>query len=364
MHFWGRGERLEVFPLFRVIRAISARRKVATDFAQPSREPAAWIAFTIEHTVASYAIFSPRTGIRFLQVATSLGPVDVELSTQFVDGWGSVQHAIVASVTGFAPSGADVSDALGSLLEDLLSILSLSANAWVGWLKTAADNDYEKNPSVVEARLCDAAAAVELRELHEVATGALLDGIAAHPCAKELWKVARSYRQALAHWTAEQQSIALARLHEGFLTMSDVLIRFLCEARGLTRGELANEYKVRAEGLSSHVLQTELYQDDVVCFHATEAACRRVNSDSQQVTEGDDFAPDDVHITAARYLRSSVIRVAELEARYRSILLTSPYDVPLAASRQTEHQHAQWEVGSRDRTLARTPQDHLERGQI
>jgi hypothetical protein len=361
MHFRGRGERLEVFPLLRVIRAISARRNVATDSAQLSREPAAGIAFTIEHTVVSCAIFSPRAGIRFLQVATSLGPVDVELSTRFVDGWGSVQHAIVASAKGFAPSGADVSGALGSLLEDLLSILSLSANAWVGWLKTATDNDCEKNPSVVDARLCDAAA-VELREVHEIATGALLDRIAAHPCAKELWKVARGYRQALAHWTGEQQSFALAHLHEGFLTMSDVLIRFLCEARGLTRAELANEYRIRAEGLSKHVLQAELYQDDVVCFQAAEAACHRMNSGNLQVTEGDDFAPDDVHVTAAQYLRSSVIRVTELEDRYRSILLTSPYDVPLAASHQTEHQHSQWEVGSRDRTFARTHHDHLERG--
>jgi hypothetical protein len=193
MHFRGRGERLEVFPLLRVIRAISARRNVATDSAQLSREPAAGIAFTIEHTVASCAIFSPRAGIRFLQVATSLGPVDVELSTRFVDGWGSVQHGIVATVKGFAPSGADVSGALGSLLEDLLSILSLSANAWVGSFKTASDDDCEKSASVVHARLCDAAS-VELREVHEVATGALLDRIAAHPCAKELWKVARSYR--------------------------------------------------------------------------------------------------------------------------------------------------------------------------
>ena len=353
------GERLEVSALLRIMRAISARGRVAADAAQPSRQHAAGIAFTLEHTVASCAIFSPRAGIRFLQVATSLGPVDVELSTRFVDGWGSVQNGIVATVNGFAPSGADVNVALGSLLEDLLSILSLSANAWVGLFGTASEGDREKSASVVPASVCDAAAAVELRELHEVATGALLDRIAAHPCAKELWKVARSYRQALAHWTGEQQSIALAHLHEGFLTMSDVLIRFLCEARGLTRAELANEYRIRAEGLSKHVLQTELYQDDVVCFQAAEAACHRMNSDSQQ-GEGDDFAPDDVQVTAARYLRSSVIRVAELEDRYRSILLTSPYNVPLARSHQTEDQHAQWEV--RDRTLRRTPHEQLERG--
>src|ERR1700685_3437239 len=106
MHFRGRGERLEVFPLLRVMRAISARWRVAADSMQPSRPLAAAIAFTIERNVASCAIFSPRTGIRFLQVATSLGPVDVELSTRFVDGWGSVEHGIVATVKGFAPSGA------------------------------------------------------------------------------------------------------------------------------------------------------------------------------------------------------------------------------------------------------------------
>lgn len=349
-----------MFPLFRVFRAIFARERVAADSAQPSRPPTAATAFTFERAVASFAIFSARAGIRFLQVATSLGPVDVELSTRFVDGWGSVEHGIVATVKGFVPGGADIGGALGSLLEDLLSIISLSANAWVGSLTAARDDDCEKSASVVHARLCDAAE-VGLRELHEVATGALLDRIAAHPCAKDLWKVARSYRQALANWTAEQQSNSLAHLHEGFLTMSDVLIRFLCEARGLTRAELASEYRITAEGLSKYVLQVELYQDDIVCFQAGEAACRRMSSGIQQVVEGDDFAPDDVYVTAARYLRSSVIRVAELEDRYRSILLASPYDFPLA-SHQTEQQHAPWEVGSRDRTLTSTPRDQLERG--
>lgn len=351
-----------MFSLLRAVRAISTRRKVAASSAQTVQRDAAGIPFAIEHTAASYAIFKPGTGIRFLQVATSLGPVDIELSTRLFDGWGSVQHGVVAITKGFASSGADVSGALGSLLEDLLAILSLSSNAWVGLFRAGCDDDWEKDPSVGHARLDDAAAAVELRELHEVATGALLDRIAAHPCAKELWKVARSYRQALAHWTAEQQSIALAHLHEGFLTMSDVLIRFLCEARGLTRANLADEYRVRMEGLSTHVLQTELYQDDVVCFQATEAAWRRANSDNQQVMEGDDFAPDDVHVTAARYLRSSVIRVAELEDRYRSILLTSPYDVPLGANHETERQLAQWEPGSRSRAFARGPHGQLERG--
>jgi hypothetical protein len=345
------GKRLEVFSLLRAARGILASRRVAVGSARTLQRDAAKIPFIIEHTAVSCAIFSPGTGIRFLQVGTSLGPVDIELSTRLFDGWGSVQHGVVAITKGFAEGAADVSGALGPLLEDLLSILSLSANAWVGSLRAASSEDCENDLAVVHAKVCDTAP-LDPRELSEFATGALLDRIGAHPSAKLLWKIAGNYRRALAHW--DQQSTALSHLHEGFLAMSDVLIPFLCEARGLTKSELADEYRVRTDRLSNHVLQAELYQDDVACFQAAQAAWHRASSSNQQAMEGDDFAPDDVHVTAARYLRSSVIRVAELEDRYRS-LLTSPYDVPLGASHETERQLAQWEPGYakpgfRDRT--------------
>jgi hypothetical protein len=331
-----------VFSLLRAVRAISARRKATATSTRTRQQGTAGTPFAIEHTAVSSAIFNPGTGIRFLQVATSLGPVDIELSTRLFDGWGSVQHGVVANTKGFAQGAADLSGALGPLLEDLLSILSLSANAWVGSLRAASGADCENDLSVVHAKVCDTAP-LDPRELSEVATGALLDRIGAHPSAKLLWKIAGNYRRALAHW--DQQSSALSHLHEGFLAMSDVLIPFLCEARGLTTAELADEYGVRTDRLSTHVLQAELYQDDVVCFQAAQAAWHRANSSGQQVLKGDDFAPDDVHVTAARYLRSSVIRVAELEDRYRSILLMSPYDVPLGAGQETERQLAQWEPG-------------------
>jgi hypothetical protein len=334
-----------VFHLLRAVRAISATKKVVAGSARTPQQSDA-VPFAIEQTAASFAIFNPGAGLRFLQVATSLGPVDIELTTRRFDDWGSVQHGIVANTKGVAPNGTDISVALDSVLEDLLSILSLSANAWVG-SPQACDTDQP---------------AGDLRELNEVATGALLDRIAAHPNAKELWQVARSYRQALAYWTSDQQSMALHHLHGGFLAMSDVLIRFFCEARGLTRTELAGEYRVPMEKLSKHVLEAELYQDDVLCFQAAEGAWQRVNSEGRQVIEDDDYAPDDVHVTAARYLRSSVIRVVELEDRYRSILLTSPYDVPLGAGNVTEPQRARWEVGSRRPSFARGPLDELERG--
>jgi hypothetical protein len=348
-----------VFSLLRAARGIFASRRVAFGSARTLQRDAAGTPFTIEHTAVSCAIFTPGTGIRFLQVATSLGSVDIELSTRLFDGWGSVQHGIVAITKGFAEGAADVSGALGPLLEDLLSILSLSANAWVGSLRVASGEDCENDLSVVHTKGCDTGPS-DLRELSEVATGALLDRIAAHPSAMLLWKIAGSYRRALSHW--DQQSTALSHLHEGFLAMSNVLIPFLCEARGLTTPGLADEYKVRTDRLSTHVLQAELYQDDVVCFQAAQAAWHRANSINQQPMGGDEFSSDDAHVTAARYLRSSVIRVAELEDRYRSVLLTSPYDVPLGAIHETERQLAQWEPDSRSQAFARRPHGRLERG--
>ena len=113
IHFRRWVKRLEVFSLLRAVRAISARRKATAASKRTLQQGAPGTPFTIEHTAVSCAIFSPGTGIRFLQVATSLGPVDIELSTRLFDGWGSVQHGVVAITKGFAEGAADVSGALG-----------------------------------------------------------------------------------------------------------------------------------------------------------------------------------------------------------------------------------------------------------
>src|SRR6202041_3236993 len=133
-----------------------------------------------QHTTDSCAIFGPGAGIRLLQAVTEIGPVDIELTTQFADGWGSVEHQVVAVTSGAAPAGANVNEALRLLLEELLAIVSVSANAWVGSFGKRCDEANESKDSAVCSRP-KGISAFEVREVNEMATGALLDQISAHP---------------------------------------------------------------------------------------------------------------------------------------------------------------------------------------
>jgi hypothetical protein len=343
--------RLQVFRLLRSLRAFGRRDSAGHSSAHILQTNPVTIPFRVKHTANSCAIFSPGAGIRLLQAATSLGLVDIELTTQYLDGWGSIEYPVLAVTQGVAPNGGDVNGALRPLLEDLLAIVSVGANAWVGSFGTRCEKTSESNDSAVCVRSSDTST-LEVREMSEAATGALLDHISGHPSAKALWKAAHFYRQALAYWIPEQQPIALVHLHDGLLTMSNVMTRFLCEARGLTASELASETRIPTQGLSAHVLRSELYQEDTECFRAAEAAWRRANSQAQSA-EDEIYATDDAHVMAARYLRSSIVRVAELEERHRSTLLSRPYDIPIGTGHEAEPHGAERELGARRRSLAR-----------
>lgn len=237
-----------------------------TGSAPTAAAPAASLArtvFSLACGAPSCAVFKPGAGIRISQIVTPLGPVDVELSTGYADGWGHIEYGIMAVAKGSAATEEDQSSALGAALSDLLAALSVSANAWVGDLTALV----EDSPS-----LCVQPEGDQVRELDEEATGAFLDRLGAHPNASGLWKTLHCYRQALAHWTPEEQSVALAKLHEGFLMLSESLIPFLCESRGLTTSEVAKAYGVRQEELQARALEVELYRDDKMCFRSAQVA--------------------------------------------------------------------------------------------
>jgi hypothetical protein len=257
---------------------------------------------------------------------TKEGPVDIELFTRFVDGWGPVQDSIVAVTSGVVQDATDLDAVLVPVLDDLLSIISVSANVSVGSFRVDSKGRSQESSVVTVDE------SGEFRRLNEVATGAILERIAAHTCSVELWKVASSYRSALNHWNTLDQSVAISHLHCGCLTMVDVLTRYLCESRGLSERELADSLKVVQNNLPSYVLETELYRDDVACLRAAEAAVSRVDEDRGQALEEYSYIPDDAELAIARYLRSAIIRVAELEEPHRITLLSSPYDLPLVGN--------------------------------
>jgi hypothetical protein len=245
-----------------------------------------------------------------------------------------VQDAIVAVTNGVVQDAIDLDAVLLPVLDDLLSIISVSANVSVGSFRVHSKG---KNQ---ESGLVTVDESGELRRLNEVATGALLERIAAHTCSTELWKAASCYRSALNQWNTLDQSVAISHLHRGCLTMVDVFTRYLCESRGLSERELADSLKVAQKNLPTYVLRTELYRDDVTCLRAAEGALSYFDGKDNQIFEEYGYIPDDVELAIARYLRAAIIRVAEPEETHRLTLLSSPYEIPLADNQASASQTA------------------------
>lgn len=287
--------------------------------------------FNLTCVAPSYAVLKPGSTIRLLQVAIPNGSVDLELSTRYLDGWGPVQNGVVAEARGFTGEDSPI-QALSRPLADVAAVLSLSANAWVGNLIAAESiqppSDGQLARTTSGHRLAD-----PVRDLDEEATAALLDSVSVHPDSSTVWEALHCYWRALACWTPELQSVALAHLHHGMVTMVEAMIRFLSESQGRSRSAVAKRFGVREDDLAAHVLESEIYRDDLLCFQAAKLAWQTASS-AGSPAGADSYPVEDAPVAAARYLRSSILRVLEPKEPCCSRLFAAPYDVPLGLSDQ------------------------------
>lgn len=276
--------------------------------------------FTFHYACDSLAAFRHERGIRFLQVASPQGPMDFKLSTRRVDGWGLPIEGVNAEVRVRSenPSAAWLSSA--DFLRDLVSVLSLSANAWVGEPKLLSPDNLAEGAAGQPTR-------PHTREFDEEATVALYECLGTHAQADQLWDAIHEYRMAIGFWSPGQQHLALAHLHKGLVFVAEASILKSCESQVSSRASLAKSFGVSENDLLLHVLQTELYQDDAVAFRAGE----RATKDSKQEPNApisDLFEIEDLHVTTAGYLRSSILKMLALDDAFRVRLLTCPYDEP------------------------------------
>jgi hypothetical protein len=264
-------------------------------------------------TAISQAVFRAGRRIRLLQVALPGASANIELYTGYLDEWGQVQEAVAADISMVSEGPEIAAEALSAALSDLMSILSLSANAWVG------EPDFK--PSV------QSNASGEMRELDEQATGSLFETIGSYPDTGELRQAIRCYREALAWWNSDSRARALMQLHRGLTAMSELRVRTRLRNPGLSRAELAREFAAPQEDLVAQVMRTELYRDDAQCLEAVEAIRRTAEPEDAAFVY---YVVDDETLTrAAGYLRQAILVTLAADEAWMPTLLSAPYDEPL-----------------------------------
>src|SRR5262249_28154797 len=83
--------------------------------------------FSVKYAAPALAVFEPGCRIHFIQVALPAGSADIDLSTRYLDGWGSVQNPIFVEAHGVAHDPASATAALEETVSDFFSVLSLGA---------------------------------------------------------------------------------------------------------------------------------------------------------------------------------------------------------------------------------------------
>jgi hypothetical protein len=128
-------------------------------------------------------------------------------------------------------------------------------------------------------------------------------------------------------WSPGQEHLALAHLHRGLMSLAEAVIFQSSESQASSRTTLAKSYGVKEDDLLPHILQTEFYNDDAVAFRAGELSTKTFAHDAGTPIS-DLLDIEDLHVTAAGYLRRSIFRMLALDDASRARLLTSPYNEP------------------------------------
>jgi hypothetical protein len=296
------------------------RKQIVAPIAKAANTADSKNEFTLYYACESLAVFRHDRGIRFLQVAGPQGPIDFKLSTSRADRWGLPLDGINAEVRGRTESPSVAWQGSVDFLRDLVSVLSLSANAWVGEPRLLSPDNSPAGAAGQSDR-------PHTREFDEETTVTVFECLGAHPQADQLWDAVHEYRTALGFWSPGQQSLALSHLRKGLVSLAEAFIVQSCENQGFTKVDLAKTYGVAEADLHPHVLRTELYQDDAVSLRAGELATRSLESEAVAPTE-DWSEIEDLHVTTAGYLRRSILTMLALSDASRAQLLTSPYDEP------------------------------------
>ncbi len=317
----------------------------------------------------SAARFDEAASLTINKVPVVTGHVDVIFRTRYRDeGFNAaVPRELWADVRGTTTSLDEAVVPFANAALFLTPVLSLSANAATGDLEV--ELAFENTPGIDEREYFQQFVLEEGglprigRRINTDAAAALINAIFSHPDGERLHRAISQYDLALRHWKLGQETLALAYLYMGMDALPRALVKHLCRTQGQTEEQLAaslgikpqipeedivseleknktnfspkvyesikarvrhGSFKIRSS-LESNLRLSHLFQGDNDCYKKAKAASdgfehgfmplRQVHSNAKETRD-----------RTAKYLRTAIINLTEIDDQYRALLLSSPYE--------------------------------------
>jgi len=283
----------------------------------------------------SAAIFPKESNLLIKNFPSSISPVTINYKTRWLknkEGNFTPGH-IWIEINGFAKNLEEALVPFANAGLSILPILSLSANAAIHDpdLELAFDN----TKGITERDYFQCYVSPESKEIHiqryiniEV-TLALINSLAAHPDGDRLRRAANQYRLALGSWRLGKETLTLAHLWMSIEALTTVKIRTEYKNRGLTnQEELAEELGIRKKDLDPYVRKEFLLKGDSDCYSKAKDASDGFEHgflEYQKIRE----LSKEVRDKMAKYTRTAIIELCDLEKDKKNILLTEPLNKPL-----------------------------------
>jgi len=283
----------------------------------------------------SAAIFPKETNLLVHNFPSSIGPVTINYETRWLknkEGNVTPGH-IWIEINGSAQSLQDALVPFANAGLSILPILSLSANAAINDLELELGFDNTKG--ITERDYFQCYVSPESNEIHILrpinreATVALINSLAAHFGGDRLRRAANQYRLALGNWRLGKESLTLAHLWMSLEALTKVKVRTEYKTRGLTNEkELADELGIDIENLDSYVRKELLLKGDVECYTKAKKASDGFEHGFLEYQKIRNLSKD-VRNKMAKYMRTAIIELCDLEKDKKNILLAEPFNKPL-----------------------------------
>lgn len=228
--------------------------------------------------------------------------------------------------------------AVGS--QDILVVIGLASNAWMGRIEPEVAFDSTKGKTAREfwqAFVPEAPIAVVPGRFVELpATKALLQVFQTSPYRDGLHRAAAQYYAALERWTLGAEIFVVAHLFMAAEALKIVALRHALAETKLGEDDLATrwDYKPKPENRVKPFLESEarrriVFQGDAACL----STAKKISDSFEHgfAYEGANLA-DDAALVAenvAAYVRKCLIKLAGVADAEQTILVSPPYDRPL-----------------------------------
>jgi hypothetical protein len=287
----------------------------------------------------SAAMFKPDEQLFVQEAISDIGPVRITYTTRYVSRSPDVTlpGQLWIEVRGNAPTLAEALEPFSNAGLFVLPILALSANAAVG--EPEIELGFDNTEGLTERDFFQSYVPAERdiphpgRGIDVSATVALMAAIGAHPDSERLLRGANQYKIALESWRLGRETFSLAHLWMATEAITKAKVRAECETRGIAEIDLAVELGIPRERYNGNRLEQAVRKD--LLLRGDDEAYRKAREASDGFEHGYLNYGEirerarEVRHRMAKYVRTAILEMCELDSAIFSTLTTDPFDEPL-----------------------------------